>query len=362
MAAKWEVLFAAIPISGAFLLAVWSSKGKIPYRRFFQLNFKRLLIIAFAAVLGFLVAVPDIYFVPDKIVDGLLFEAKHFQTGHYGEVLIEEKELGPCIWRRIEMLCAAGSIYWFIPGMLSLLCCIAKPRREHFLLVWSFIIWMLMLATNELAGERHHLTPFIFMVMMISVGLSIILEIKFRRASVLWSGLLAFLLVVELIYSCIFASPFWKPDARIECANWIKANVPLGSGVTWAPRTYNWMAPGKVVAPWLFQLYPRNPEQGKAQYIIAANAQMNIFKKHPPTRKIVPIEWFPTEPPTEDELRFYAEINAGGGPNLTLVKEFHTKPSFLGLDLRLFAMEPIQDTSSANRAVTLFRVNAPGTK
>jgi hypothetical protein len=122
------------------------------------------------------------------------------------------------------------------------------------------------------------------------------------------------------------------------------------------------MAPGQIITPWLFKLYPRKAEPGKEQYIIAANRRMNTFKKHPPTRKIVPSEWFPNEPPTMAELMLYAEMNNGGGPNLTLVKEFRTKPSFLGLDFRLFGLDPNQDTTSANQAVTLFRVNPQSTK
>ena len=60
------------------------------------------------------------------------------------------------------------------------------------------------------------------------------------------------------------------------------------------------------------------------------------------------------------ELLLYAEMNAGDGPNLALVKKFCVKPGFLGLDLRLFLQSPNRDTTSANYAVSLFRFKRRG--
>lgn len=139
-------------------------------------------------------------------------------------------------------------------------------------------------------------------------------------------------------------------------------NVPPGSGVTWAPRTSNWAVPGGRISPELFEAYPRQPEPGKYQYIIASRSKLGTFKKHPPARKIVPSEWFPSKPPTMMELNLYYEMNQGGGPNLSFVKSFHTKSRFLGLDLTLFGQSATRETTFANLAVKLFRFNKPRQK
>ena len=359
VAAKWTILFAVIPVSGAFLLSVWYNRKLHRWGEFIKINIQRICLIAGIGVLSFLAGLPDVYFNPEKVFSGLKYEVEHHQTGHYGALTAEEKQLSYRIPKRIETMKDAGSVYLFIPGLLAIVYCLVEPSRWRIFLVWTISIWLAMLCKNKLAGERHHLVPFILMILILSVGLEAM--VCSHRKYLRFGGfaLFLFLFVMELIYCCIWISPFWRPDARVECGNWIKANVPSGSGVAWAPRTPVWGAPGGVVEPSLFEVYPRNAETGKEQYIIAARSRLNIFKKHPPYKKIVPSEWFPSEPPTMAELKLYAEMNKGGGPNLTLVKEFSTKPSFLGLDLRLFGLDPNEDTTFANRSVSLFRLNTP---
>jgi hypothetical protein len=355
IAAKWTVLFVVIPISGAFLLSIWANRILGNWGIFIKTNLKRIGIIAGITVLSFLAGFPDFYFAPKKVVSGLDYEIKHHQTGHYGSLLDSKKKLTPRLSSRTKSMISAGSKYLFIPSIAALLYCLVKPGREKLFLVWTMFFWFAMLCKNKLAATRHHLIPFIIMILLLSVGLSILLEN--RRKLIKYTGyiILVLLLCIEMLYTCIYISPFWKPDARTECSKWIKANVPKGSGVTWAPRTPIWAAPGKVVDPSLFKLYPQNATKNREQYIIAAISRLNIFKKHPPFRPVVPSEWFPQKPPSKNELILYHEMNQENGQHLTLVKKFHAKPGFWGCDLRLFGLNPNTDTTFANQSVSLFK-------
>ncbi|MHC4789900.1 MAG: glycosyltransferase family 39 protein [Planctomycetota bacterium] len=359
---KWTVLLTAIPISIAFLLTASSHRKSPNWPIFCRLNFKRIAIIAGITALTFLAATPDFMLAPQKVISGFTYEMQHHKVGHYGSVTGESAPLTTRLQRTIISLSKCGSIYMLIPGIAATIFCLLRPNRLRIFLAVVFFLWLVIVIRNLVAPERHHLIPFIIMLLMTSIALGALLEKSNPRIKTVCYVVFVLIIAFGLLYTCIFISPYWKPDARTECSNWIKANIPQGSGITWAPRTYNWMAPGQIITPWLFKLYPRKAEPGKEQYIIAANRRMNTFKKHPPTRKIVPSEWFPSEPPTMAELMLYAEMNNAGGPNLTLVKEFRTKPSFLGLDFRLFGLDPNQDTTSANQTVTLFRVNPQSTK
>ena len=220
----------------------------------------------------------------------------------------------------------------------------------------TLMLGMSVVLRNVVRPQRHYLIPFIIGLMLMGIFFDELLRKQKRFLRVGGAVTYAALFVLATLYTCICISPFCKPDARVLCSKWIKANVPEGSGVTWAPRTPKWAAPGNWVEPSLFKTYPRKAQPGKNQYIIACRRTLNIFKKHPPTKRIVPREGFPTKPPSREEVMLYAEMNAGGGRNLELVKEFFAKPSFLGFALRLFGIDPNTDTTFANQSDSLYRM------
>jgi hypothetical protein len=164
--------------------------------------------------------------------------------------------------------------------------------------------------------------------------------------------------LLTLLYTCVCISPFWQKDPRVACANWIIENIPKGSGVTWAPRhqPFNWSVPGTRIAPYLFKEFPRQAEPGKEQYLLVSPRVKGIFKKHPPSRKIIPKEWFPTQPPTKQEILLFYEINQGGGKNVELVKSFSSYPSFCGITLKAFGESPTTSTTFACKNVQLFKL------
>ncbi len=357
IAIKWTILLAAIPITVAFCLSLWSQRKLGLWQRFTKINLQRVGIIAGISALSFLASLPDLQLVPQKVIDGFKYEMKHHKTGHYGSVQQEQSGWNKRLAKSSSIMEGCGNIYLAYTGLAAMIFTIIKPSKQRVFLLTVMLLWLFVIIRNVVIITRHHLVPFILMLLLIATMFDYIWTGQKKWLRITGTIVYISLTILAILYTCINTSPFWKPDARIDCANWIKANVPIGSGITWAPRTYTWMAPGKTIAPWLFELYPRKAEPGKTQYIITPNRRMRTFKKHPPTRKIIPSEWFPAKPPTMTELILYAEMNNGGGPNLALVKEFRSKPSFLGLDLRLFGEDPNQDTSFANQAVTLFRFN-----
>ncbi|MBA7482813.1 hypothetical protein ES707_18312 [subsurface metagenome] len=362
IAAKWTIVFAAIPISGAFLLSIWFRRRFGNWSEFIKVNLKRIGIIAGMSVAGFLAGIPDFLIAPDKIVAGLQYEILHHETGHYGAVMSEEKGSIARVGRTIKLMSNAGSIYLFIPAAAALVYCFARADRWRMLLIYTLLVWLAMLYRNKLAAERHHLVPFIIMVLILAVALAELIQSKKKWLRPAGCTVFILLLAVETLYTCVWISPFWKPDARVQCGRWIMENVPPGSGVTWAPRTSNWTAPGTRIVPELFKKFPRKAKAGADQYIIASNSKMEIFSKHPPTRPVVASEWFPQQPPSMQELLLYFEMNTGKGTFLSQVREFENRAGFLGFDLSWFGFDPNTETTFANRAVTLFKVKGDITR
>jgi len=359
IASKWTVVFAAIPISGAFLLSIYFNRKLNNWPGFIKTNLKRIAIIGSVTIVTFLAANPDFLFAPAKVISGLQYEVIHHQTGHYGSTLAEEKTAAARVYRTIKLLAEPGSVYLLVPALAAFVYCLIRPNRWRLLLIYTLVLWLAMLYRNKLAAERHYLVPFSILLLLFAVALADLFNSNKKPLKLGACSALAVLIIIELLYTCAWISPFWKPDARVRCGRWILENVPRNCGVTWAPRTPNWAAPGMRIIPELFQTYPRQPRPGGDQYIIAARSRLKIFEKHPPSKPVVPEEWFPQQPPSMSELVLYAQMNAGGGPNIELLKKFHAKPSFLGIDLRVFAMDPDRDTTFANQSVTLFRLRKP---
>jgi len=362
VALRWTVLLAAIPISGALFLSIWFNRKTGQWKHFTKTNIQRIAIIAAIAVISFLAGNPDFQLAPGKVISGLTLQMRQGKVGHYGRFSDRSNSLTYKLSSVSKNMSNCGSIYLFIPGILATIFCLARPTRPRVFFLWTMIIWLIVLHRSVVPYEKYHLMPFIIMLLLISIGLAVAMENPKR-----WLRLTSFIvygliIVMGCLYTLIWISPHWKTDARLQCSRWIKTNIPRGSGIVWAPRTHKWMLPGGVVDPSLFRMYPRKAEPGKVQYIMGAHKIMDAFKEHPPYEPVDPCDWFPSEPPTKNQLILYHEMNNGGGPNLTLIKEFYTKPSFLGLDLRLFGLKAIQDTTYASQGVSLFRVNTQNKK
>ena len=344
IAAKWTILLAAIPISGAFILSFWFQRKTVGLNEFAKINAKRVGIIIGMTAVAFLAGIPDIQFAPDKVIGGFDYEMRHHQLGHYGAFTADDGKLHRRIARTAKLLERSGNIYTLIAGIAATVFFLLKPTRPRVLLLWTMYAWLAVVFRNFVAGTRHHLIPFIIMLMMIAVALDTGTKNRIGRLKTACWAVFVFLVIGGILYTCITISPLWRPDSIFEFTKWVKANIPTDNGLIWAPICKPDMS--------LARIYPRRPAPGKDLYIIAYNSVMRRFKKHPLSREIVPSEWFPAQPPTKETLMLYAEMNAGGGPNLTLVKRFYREPSFLGLDCRLFLQSLEQKPIMANRPVT----------
>jgi 4-amino-4-deoxy-L-arabinose transferase-like glycosyltransferase len=359
IAIKWTILLAFFPFFAAFILTLWFQRRQNNWGPFTKINLQRIGIIAAVTIVTFLAGLPDFQLAPGKIYEGFSFEMKHHKLGHYGSTTSDQHVMSKRLARTAKITKNAGSSYIFYPALAALIFCLARPTRARVFLIIILALWLIMLLRHVVAFERHHLIPFIIMLLLTALAFDTVLGHPKRWLRISTACGYLFIVIMALLYTCIYISPFWQPDARVECGKWIMENAPPGSGVAWAPRTANWMVPGNRIFPVLFKSFPRQPQPGKYQYLIAANSTLATFKNHPPSRKIVPSEWFPAQPPSKQELNLYAEMNDGGGPSLSLVKKFSTKPSFLGLDLRLYGRYPNISPTFANRSVTLFRFNQP---
>lgn len=353
---RWDILLAAIPIAVSVMISWYYSIKAGKFVQTVKINILQFAVIIVTAAGGFLIGIPDFAKSPKQVIMGFTYEMQHSKTGHYGSITRGEGAFAAKVSRTVKTFSDAGGIYWIVPLFAGVLFSFIKINRSKVYILIVMLLWLIILIRNIMAPERHHYVPVLMAVILTAVMLSEISDSpKFILKTISW---FVFIIMAAsgLIYSLIVISPCWKPDARLLCSRWIKENVPAGSGVTWAPRTHKWMAPGVVIEPDLFAKFPQRPIAGREQYIIAAKSVMDIFKKHPPGEKINPDDWFPSQPPSLEELVLYYEMNQGGGRNIQKVKEFFQKPSFLGMDLSLFAQDPNQDTTCANWAVTLFKI------
>ena len=355
VAAKWTVLLAAIPISGAILLSIPAALKRHTLPRFAQVNLLRLAVIILAALAGFLAGMPDILANYDRAYDDLTYEARHHQTGHYGTVLIEDHAPGAKLTRTFTMMRRSTGIYLLIAGIIATVYCLVRRDRPQLFLLWTMLLWLGMLFRNAVAMQRHHLVPVTLMLLIIAVALEYFL--RSPRPVRRWCAraLCAFLLITGALYTLICISPFWRPEARIQCARWLIANAPPGSGIAAAPQTPMWSQP-QWIMPQLTKTFAPAAQPGRPQFIIASVRSLEIFTRHPPSRPIVPREWYPSARPDRRTLLLYEAMNRGGSRNLVLVAEFACKPSFAGLDLSIFGEAPDQDTSFANHALKVFRL------
>ena len=355
LAAKWTVLLAAIPLTAAILLPVPTAVQRHNLSRLVTINLLRIVIIIVATAAGFLAGMPDIIANHDRAWSDLTYEAEHHQTGHYGTVLTEDRTPAAKLTRTFTMMRRSTGIYLLIAGIIATVYCLARRNRPHLFLLWTIILWLGMLFRNAVAMQRHHLVPATLMLLIIAAALESFL--RSPRPAIRWCtrGLCALLLITGALYTLICISPFWRPESRNQCAQWLIANAPPGSGVAAAPATPLWSRP-QWIMPQLTKTFARTAQPDRPQFIIASDRSLKIFTRHPPSRPIVPKEWYPSSVPSRRTLLLYDAMNRGGSRNLVLVKEFACKPSFIGLDLRFFFEAPNQDTSFANHAVKVFRL------
>lgn len=364
LAAKWTIMLAAIPISGAFVISLFGAVKVGRAKEFAAVNSRRIILIVLMAVIGFIASMPDVLIWPEKVIEGLTFEIEHNRTGHFGEILIEQRSAASRLMRTIDMMSRSGGVYVFIFGLAAILYCLMRADRGRGLLLWVIFWWLIVVFRNVVGMHRHHLVPFTVMLLLVATAMDSLMGHAKKAVGLCAGWVYVFIVSSAVLYTCICISPFWKTDGREECARYIMANVPPGHRVANAPYTPIWVVPGGMVTPYpeLMDMYRRKGEPGKATYIVGSVRSLNIFKKHPPTRPINAEEWFPNQPPPRDVLLLYDAMNTGKWKNLTMVKEFRGKPSFLGMDLRLFFEAPEKDTTFANQAVRLFKYTKQKTK
>ena len=357
VSAKWTLLLGLIPIGVALLQSLRAAVKAHAAGRFAKVNAKRTAIVVAMAAAGFLAGIPEFQFVPGKVIADFAYEGQHHATGHYGEVLVEERTFQSRLGRTVDMIRRSGGVYILVAGLAAVAYCLVRRNRQSNFLLLVMLLWLAVVFRNVVGMQRHHLVPFTLMVLLLAVATDSLMSHPAKAVRWGVGGAFAFLLVSGALYTLICISPFWKPEGRAQCARWVQQNVRDRRQVEMAPRTPLWCNPEWVLRE-VFKSLPVGQGPVKRRYVIASVRSLNIFAKHPPLRSIVPDEWYPSSPPSSRELQLYDMMNRGGGPNLRLIKQFGAKPSFLHMDLRLFLESPDKDTSFANQAVRVYEIMA----
>ena len=358
IAAKWTILLAGIPLVVALGLSAVRGRCGRSWGEFFKINAVRCAVIAAVTVVVFCVSMPDVFSHTDKVIEGFKFEMVHNQSGHLGEFTRENSTPGARVVRTVRMLNRAGGIYLLIALGVGLLWCVLKPRRERLFLAGTAVLWLAVLWHNIVSSERHHLVPFMLLCLMLAMALGTgIAAAKNRMRRGVLMGIYAVVMGLALLYTLVCISPFWKPEARLQCARWLQEHMGPRDGVAATPMTPAWCIPGALVGREALTGVRNQALAGGTQYLMAAYRSLAVFKKHPPGERINPNEWFYGHPPDQRTLALYGELNSGDSPYFTVVKDFFARPEFMGVDLRMFFQKPDQETTYGNRGVVLFKVN-----
>lgn len=358
---KWTLMLMAIPVFveavGGFIDSVKNNTKLL----FLKTGMQKGSILGLGMVVGFLLFFPDFQLVPNKAIEGIQFEMKHHNTGHYGEVLSDPMGLAKKFKRTYNLFVKCGWKAFTIAGLCSMVFVFFKRNRLKWFLFAVFILWTSVPFRNLISPPRHYLVPYIILLLSLAILADYLLSLRVKAVRIASIACLSLAVLASLLYTCISVSPFWMADPRYACAEWIMDNVPKGSGVTWAPRhsAYNWSVPGTRIAGFLFKEYPRLAEPGKYQYLIASPIVLGVYKQHPPDRKIVPEEWFPGTPPSQQELELFYQLNEGGGDQWQRVEAFRSKPQFLGLTYKIFGEPEGQEPTVACKKVFLYKSKYP---
>ena len=361
IAAKWTILLAGIPLFVAIVQSALCARLGRSWGVFFKTTILRCVLIAVSAAGAFCIAMPDIFRHTDAVVEGLQFEIRHNQAGHLGEFTAENSTPVKRFVRTVNMLNRAGGVWLLIALGIALLMVPDPPEPSSFVsgrhspvVAFCFMAQYRFIRTSSPG-------PFMLLCLLLadSLGVAIAGTVSDKRHNrrVMLIASFVLVLVVAMLYTLICISPFWKPESRLQCARWLAANLNDGDGVTATPMTPAWCIPGALVGRAELTGVRPVAAAGHTQYLMAAHRSLNVFKKHLPGKPVNPAEWFYGTPPDQRTLQLYAELNNPHTPYFTTVHDFFARPEFLGMDLRLFFQGPDQETTYANRGVTLFKVN-----
>ncbi len=312
--------------------------------------FRKLLLILSMTVLVFTAICP--YWIIDlfstewnHFFNDFWYESSHYNKGHFGLFTTGETgfmyrflHLGTLIkWGMgfpLALLVGCGLIWEFekyvksIPGIRNFFSRIYNKRlqtdynpenntRMGFGIVIFIITYLLFIGSYKVTFTRHLIILYPVLMIFASVFLY-----SFHRRIVLFWGCIVW--VASLLYTCAFASVMWTQPTGQEASEWISENIPVDSGI---------MRPPEVLCDWLMPELDRDMTQVESEWILITRTDNDIFRKYyEKPQDFKPIDWFPHEDVNiEETLEFYRLIWKEDS-RYQLVKTFHRKPSFLGIE------------------------------
>ncbi|RKU12788.1 hypothetical protein C6502_05430 [Candidatus Poribacteria bacterium] len=270
--------------------------------------------------------------------DALLYEASHYQKGHFGLFVTSEIDwfnrftylwtlLGWGMGTPLASLVIFGAVLAII------------QRKDGDRLLLAFVIpYLLFIGLHKLKFVRHLLLIYPVLILFAAGGIDR-LGTAFsqsnwtRRNSILkqWATPILYAVILggvgvySLIYTAAFASVTRSIPTTVEVVQWIKSNIPPDKAIDHEPE---------ILFDWVLPRLNREGNGDGAEWVLVSMPNAEVFLNYAakPTHYSA-IDWYPLESvDIEAAMEFYERIFEEPS-QYTLVQRFQRQPCFLGIPI-----------------------------
>ena len=269
--------------------------------------------------------------------DALLYEASHYQKGHFGLFVTSEIDW----FNRFAYLWTL--LRWGLGTPLGLLAIAGTvlaiiQRKDGDKILLAFVIpYLLFIGSHKLKFVRHLLLIYPVLTLFAAgcidwVNTAFSQSNWARRNSILkrWAApiyavILGGVGVYSLIYTAAFANVTRSVPTTVEATEWTELNIPLDQAIEREPE---------ILFDWLLPKLNREDSGAGAEWVVVLMPNAEVFLNYAakPTHYSA-IDWYPLESvDTEAAIEFYERI-FGQLSRYTLVQRFQRQPRFLGIPI-----------------------------
>jgi len=276
---KYNGIIALAPLVVAHLLRVeWSARRWATWRRLLDRPF---LLALGMAPLAFVISTPYAIITPRAFLSDILFEARHYASGHPG------MEGDTIVWYLRYLWSWEGVI--FTLAVVQLVRIAAQQRRRDLVLACFPVAYFLMIANYTVRNERTALLLIPFLCLLAAAGL---VSIVGWTARLRWGPtmrtvgivlLVIFFLAFPLRRVLAVNQEFAGPDARGLAQAWVDANLPPDAKV--AAESYApFLPPDRYDVVYLSRLIDHTAEwyiENGFEYLIFSQWMYGRFYEEP---------------------------------------------------------------------------------
>lgn len=270
--------------------------------------------------------------------DALLYEASHYQKGHFGLFATGE------INRFNRFAYVWTLLRWGMGTPLALLAIVGtslaiKQRKDGDKILLAFVIpYLLFIGAHKLKFVRHLLLIYPVLILFAAGFIdkvSTILSLwnwthrnsilKQWATPILYTVILGGVVVYSLIYTAAFANVMRSVPTTVEATEWIASNIPPDKAIEREPE---------ILFDWVLPKLDREDNGEGAEWVLVSMPNAEVFLNYAanPMHYSV-IDWYPLESvDTEAAVEFYERV-LGSSNRYALAQRFQRQPRFLGIPI-----------------------------